>query len=43
LGGFFAVAIVGVNGEGDLLDRYVGGEFVLEAVGVDEKAIVFFF
>ena len=35
-----AVAVGGIHREGDLLDRHFGSEFLLEAVGVDEEAVV---
>ena len=35
-----AVPVVRVAGEGDLVQRHLGGQFVLEAVGVDEDAVV---
>ena len=38
-----AVAVGGVHREGDLLDGDVGGELVLQAVGVDEEAVVLLF
>ena len=38
-----AVAVGGIHCEGDLLDRHFGSEFVLEAVSVDEEAVVFLF
>jgi len=40
---FFTVAVVGVAGEGDLLQGNLRGEFVLQAVGLDEDAVVFLF
>ena len=37
------VAVGGIHREGDLLDRHFGSEFVLEAVGVDEEAVILLF
>jgi hypothetical protein len=37
-----AVAVVRIAGERDLVQRHVGREFVLQAVGVDEDAVVLF-
>ena len=38
-----AVAVGGVHREGDLLDGDIGGEFVLQAVSIDEEAVVLLF
>jgi hypothetical protein len=43
VGEFGAVAVFGVDGEGDLFVRYVRGQFALQAIGFDEQAVVFFF
>lgn len=33
---------MGVAGEGDFVEGNFGGQFVLESVGIDENAVVFF-
>ena len=38
-----AVAVGGVHREGDLLDGDVGGEFVLQSIGINEEAVVLLF
>ena len=42
LGGLAAIAIGGVAGEGDFLQRHLGGQLVLQTIGVDEDAVVLF-
>ena len=37
-----AIAIGGIAGEGDLVQRHLGGQLVLQAIGVDKDAIVLF-
>ena len=37
-----AIAIGGVAGEGDLFDRHLRGQLVLQTIGVDEDAVVLF-
>ena len=38
-----AVAVVWIAGKGDLVQRHVGAELVLQAIGFDEDTVVFFF
>ena len=42
LGRLAAIAIGGVAGEGDFLQRHLGRQLVLQAVGVNEDAVVLF-
>ena len=34
---------MGVTGQCDFGQRHIGGQFILQTIGVDENAVVFFF